>query len=75
MGSVRMIDRTLAEGFSAEFLRISSLVSEDLSLSLRSHQEQISSASQELETGLLRMLNTPILSDHVRAVSSLIREV
>ena len=39
MGSTQMIDRTLAEGFSAEFIRISSLVSEDLNLSLRSHQE------------------------------------
>ena len=68
-----MIDRTLAEGFSAEFVCISSLVSEDLSLSLCSHQEQISNASSELETGLLRILNTPILSTHARAVSSLIR--
>ena len=68
-----MIDRTLAEGFSAEFILISSLVSEDLSLSLRLHQERISSASSELETGLLRILNTPILSVHARAISSLIR--
>ena len=64
-----MIDQTLAEGFSAEFIRISSLVSEDLSLSLRSHQERISSASSELETGLLQILNTPVLSTHARAVS------
>ena len=53
MGSAQIIDRTLAEGFSAEFIHISSLVSEDLSLSLRSHQERISSASSELEMGLL----------------------
>ena len=39
MGSARMINRTLAEGFSAEFIYISSLVSEDLNLSLHSHQE------------------------------------
>ena len=51
MGSVWMIDRTLAEGFSAEFICISGLVSEDLSLSLCSHQERILGASAELETG------------------------
>ena len=55
-------------------MRISSLVSEDLTRSLRSHQERILSASSHLETGLLRILDTPILSVHARAVSSLVRE-
>ena len=74
MGSIQMINRTLAEGFSTEFICISSLVSEDLSLSVCSHQEWILSASTELERGILRLLNTPVLSVHARAISSLIKK-
>ena len=39
MGSVRMVDRALTEGFSAEFLRLSRVVTEDLSKSLCHHHE------------------------------------
>ena len=39
MGSVRMVDRTLAEGFTTEFMRLSRVVTEDLSKSLRNHHE------------------------------------
>ena len=39
MGSVRMVDRALAEGFSAEFLRLSRVVTEDLTKNLCHHHE------------------------------------
>ena len=39
MGSVRMVDQALTEGFSAEFLRLSRVVPEDLTKSLRHHHE------------------------------------
>ena len=39
MGSVRMVDRALAEGFSAEFLRLSRVVTEDLTKSLCHHHK------------------------------------
>ena len=39
MGSVRMVDRALTEGFSAEFLRLSRVVTEDLTKSLCHYHE------------------------------------
>ena len=39
MGSVRMVDRALTEGFTTEFLRLSRVVTEDLSKSLHNHHE------------------------------------
>ena len=39
MGSMRMVDRALTEGFSAEFLRLSRVVTEDLTKSLHHHDE------------------------------------
>ena len=39
MGSVRMVDRALAEGFTTEFMRLSRVVTEDLSKSLCNHHE------------------------------------
>ena len=74
MGSVRMVDRELAEGFSAEFIRLSTILCEDLTKSLRAHQERIMSASKELESGLLRHLDTPLLSIHGRAVRCLVQK-
>ena len=62
MGSVRMVDRELAEGFSTEFIHLSTILCEDLTKSLWAHQERIKSASKELESGLLRHLDTPLLS-------------
>ena len=39
MGSVRMVDRALTEGFTTEFMRLSRVVTKDLSKSLRNHHE------------------------------------
>ena len=39
MGSVRMVDQALAKGFTTEFMRLSRVVTEDLSKSLRNHHE------------------------------------
>ena len=50
MGSVRMVDLALAEGFSAEFLRLSRVVTEDLTKSLHNHHEWIQEGVSELET-------------------------
>ena len=74
MRSVRMINRELAKAFSAEFIHLSTILSEDLTRSLRSHQERILSAIKDLEAGLLHHLNTPLLSIHGRAVRGLIQK-
>ena len=39
MGSVGMVDRALTEGFTTEFMRLSRVVTEDLSKSLCNHHE------------------------------------
>ena len=39
MGSVRMVDQALAEGFTTEFMRLSRVVTEDLYKSLCNHHE------------------------------------
>ena len=39
IGSMRMMDRALTEGFTTEFMRLSRVVTEDLSKSLCNHHE------------------------------------
>ena len=39
VGSMRMVDRALTEGFTTEFMRLSRVVTEDLSKSLLNHHE------------------------------------
>ena len=59
MGSVRMVDRALAEGFSAEFLRLSRVVTEDLSKSLRHHHERIQEGASDLEAFMYKLTSHP----------------
>ena len=49
MGSVRMVDRALAEGFTTEFMRLSRVVTEDLSKSLCNHNEWVQEGASDLE--------------------------
>ena len=39
MGSLRMVDQALTEGFTTEFMRLSRVVTEDLTKSLHNHHE------------------------------------
>ena len=66
MGSVRMVDRTLPEGFSTEFLRLSRVVTEDLTKSLCHHHEQIQEGVSDLEAFMCRLVNHPLLIRHTK---------
>ena len=60
MGSVRMVDRALAEGLMAEFSRLTLVVDDDLNVSLQGHHNNIQEASQQLEWNV-KGLFTPLL--------------
>ena len=70
MGSVRMVDRALAQGFSAEFLRLSRVVTEDLTKSLLNHHEQIQEGVSDLEAFLCKLVNHPVLIRHTKEITS-----
>ena len=64
MGSVRMVDRALAEGFTTEFMRLSRVVTEDLSKSLRNHHEQVQEGTSDLEAFMYKLASHPLLAKH-----------
>ena len=64
MGSVRMVDWALDEGFSAEFLRLSRVVTEDLSKSLRHHYKWVQEGVSDLEAFMYRFISHPLLVKH-----------
>ena len=70
MGSVRMVERALAEGFSAEFLRHSRVVTEDLTKSLHNHHEWIQEGVSDLEAFLCKLVNHPPLIRHTKEITS-----
>ena len=70
MGSVRMVDWALAEGFSAEFLQLSRVVTKDLTKSLRKHHEQIQEGVSNLEAFLCKLVNHPLLLRHTKEITS-----
>ena len=69
MGSVRMVDWALTEGFSAEFLRLSRVVTEELTKSLGHHHEQIQEGVSDLEAFMYRLVSHPLLVKHTNEVT------
>ena len=61
MGSVRMVDRALAEGFTTEFMRLSRVVTEDLSKSLHNHHEWIQEGALVLEAFMYKLAGHPLI--------------
>ena len=74
MGSVRMVDRALTEGFSAEFLRLSRVVTEDLSKSLHHHHEWIQEGASDLEAFMYRLASHPLLVKHSDEVTAAVEK-
>ena len=74
MGSVRMVDQALAEGFSAEFLRLSRVVTEDLTKSLHHHHEWIQEGISDLEAFMCRLVNHPLLVRHTKEVTATVEK-
>ena len=70
MGSVRMVDWALAEGFSVEFLRLSRVVTEDLTKSLCHHHERVQKGALDLEAFLYRLVTHPLLVKHTNEVTA-----
>ena len=64
MGSVRMVDQALAEGFTAEFMRPSRVVTEDLSKSLCNHHERVQEGALDLEAFMYKLASHPLLVKH-----------
>ena len=64
MGSVRMVDRALAEGFSTEFMRLSRVVTEDLTKNLHNHHEWVQEGASDLEAFMYKLTSHPLLVKH-----------
>ena len=64
MGSMRILDQALAEGFTTEFMRLSRVVTEDLSKSLRNHHEQVQEGASDLEAFMYKLASHPLLVKH-----------
>ena len=64
MGSVRMVDQALAEGFTTEFMRLSRVVTEDLSKSLCNHHERVQERVSDLEVFMYKLASHPLLVEH-----------
>ena len=74
MGSVRMVDRALAEGFSAEFLRLSRVVTEDLTKSFHHHHERVQEGASDLEAFMYRLISHPLLVRHTKEVRAAVEK-
>ena len=64
MGSIRMVDQALTKGFTTEFMRLSRVVTEDLSKSLRNHHERIQEGASDLEAYMYKLASYPLLAKH-----------
>ena len=74
MGSVRMVDRALTEGFTAEFMRLSRVVMEDLSKSLHNHHEWVQEGASDLEAFIYRLTSHPLLVKHSDEVTAAVEK-
>ena len=74
MGSVRMVDRALAEGFSTEFLQLSRIVTEDLTKSLYNHHKWIQEGVSDLEAFMCRLINNPLLIKHTKEITAAVEK-
>ena len=74
MGSVRMVDWALTEGFSAEFLQFSRVVTEDLTKSLRNHHKQFQEGVSDLEALMWRLVNYPLLIKKTKEITAAVEK-
>ena len=65
-----LLHRALTEGFSAEFLRLSRVVTEDLTKSLCHHHEQVQEGASDLEALMCRLISHPLLVKHTNKVTA-----
>ena len=75
MGSVRMVDRALAEAFTAEFMRLSRVVMEDLSKSLCNHHERVQEGASDLEAFMYKLTSHPLLVKHSDEVTAAVEKL
>ena len=69
-----MVDQALTEGFSAEFLWLSRVVTEDLSKSLHHHHEQVQEGASDLEAFMYRLVSHPLLVKHINEVTAAVEK-
>ena len=74
VGSARMVDRALTEGFSVEFLMLNRVVTEYLSKSLRHHHEQVQEGASDLEAFMYRLVSHPLLVKHSDEVTAAVEK-
>ena len=74
MGSVRMVDQALTEGFSTEFMRLSRVVTEDLTKSLHNHHEQVQEGASDLEAFMYKLTSHPLLVKHSNEVTATVEK-
>ena len=63
-----------AEGFSAKFLRLSRVVTEDLTKSLHHHHKQVQEGALDLEAFMYRLISHPLLVKHTKEVTAAIEK-
>ena len=69
-----MVDRALTEGFTAEFMRLSRVVTEDLSKSLYNHHERIQEGASDLEAFMYKLTSHPLLVKHSDEVTATVEK-
>ena len=74
MGSVRMVDRALTEGFTTEFMRLSRVVTEDLSKSLHNHHEWVQEGASDMEAFMYKFTSHPLLVKHFDEITATVEK-
>ena len=69
-----MVDQALTEGFSAEFLRLSRVVTEDPTKSLRHHSERIQEGVSDLKAFMCRLINHSLLIRHTKEITAAVEK-
>ena len=69
-----MVDWALTEGFSAEFLRLSRVVTEDLTKGLHHHHEWVQEGVSDLESFMCRLVSHPLLVKHTNEITAAVEK-
>ena len=59
-----MGDQALTKGFTTEFMRLSRVVTEDLSKSFHNHHERVQEGASDLEAFMYKLASHPLLAKH-----------
>ena len=70
MGSMRMVDHAFAKGFTTEFMRLSRVVTEDLSKSPHNHHEGVQEGASDLEAFMYKLASHPLLAKHSNEITA-----